>query len=141
MAFWVRGAVCFVGALLVSGGLPGATPAQGDEPYVPAPHRFVAPKLPQPKQWHSPMTQRSMLGGLWMTDPNYRSVLVLKNEVQTSALAVTPVLYLANGAKYRLPEVRLEPAGTAVVDLNAALAQVGIASWADLFGYVEVQYS
>ncbi|MBV9762751.1 MAG: hypothetical protein JO340_19480, partial [Acidobacteriaceae bacterium] len=51
------------------------------------------------------------------------------------------VVHLANGAKYRLPEVRLEPAGTAVVDLNAALAQVGIASWADLFGYVEVQYS
>ena len=119
------------------------TPAraqQGEEPHISAPHKPVAPELPPPKQWHSPAVQRSMTGGLWITDPNYRAGLYLKNDVETSALTVTPVVYLANGAKYTLPDVQLEPAGSAVIDLNAGLAHLGIAPWAALSGYVEVQY-
>jgi hypothetical protein len=119
------------------------TPAraqQGEEPHISAPHKPVAPELLPPKQWHSPAVQRSMTGGLWITDPNYRAGLYLKNDVETSALTVTPVIYLANGAKYTLPDVQLEPAGSAVIDLNAGLAHLGIAPWAALSGYVEVQY-
>lgn len=56
-------------------------------------------------------------------------------------MTVTPVLYLSNGVKYKLPDVNLEPSGTAVVDLNAALESLGIASYATLSGYVEVDYS
>lgn len=35
----------------------------------------------------------------------------------------------------------MEPAGTAVIDINSALEQLGIASWASLSGYVEVRYT
>jgi hypothetical protein len=51
------------------------------------------------------------------------------------------ILYLSNGAKYALPEVRLEPAGTAIVDINVGLQSLGIAPYATLSGYVEIQYS
>jgi hypothetical protein len=61
--------------------------------------------------------------------------------VETSAVTVTPVLYLSNGAKYKLPDVNLEPSGTAVVDINAGLEKLGIASYATLSGYVEIDYS
>lgn len=109
---WLRAAGCSAAMLTVFIGIiPPAALAQTEEPYVPAPHKFVAPKLPSPKQWHSPAVQRSMIGGLWMTDPNYRSALYLKNDVETSALTVTPIIYLANGAKYTLPQVRLDPSG------------------------------
>jgi len=43
-------------------------------------------------------------------------------------------------ARDALPEVKLEPAGTAIVDVNAALDSVGLASYATLSGYVELQY-
>jgi len=79
---------------------------QTDDSPMPAPHKFVAPKLPQPKQWHSPTVKRSMVGGLWMMDPNYRSVLNLRNDVETSSLTVTP----------------------------CCLGRLGLASWAPLFG-------
>ncbi len=115
--------------------------AQSDEPSTPALQKPVAPKLLQAKPWHSSASQRSMIGGLWMTDPNYRSVLYVKNDVITSRLSVTPVLYLSNGAKYTLPPIQLDRAGTAVVNIDEALTQLGIASWASLYGYVELQYS
>jgi hypothetical protein len=84
--------------------------------------------------------QRSMVGGLWMTDANFKSSLLLKNVVKTDPVTVTPILYLSNGAKYTLANVTLEPSGTAIIDINAALQEKGIAPWATLFGYVEVQY-
>ena len=86
---------------------------QTDDPPVPAPHKFVAPKLPQPKQWHSPAVKRSMVGGLWMMDPNYRSVLNLRNDVETSSLTVTP----------------------------CCLGRLGLASWAPLFGQKRSDHS
>lgn len=79
------GIVCSASLLIVLAGAQAVVAsAQTGEPYVPAPHKFVAPKLPQPKQWHSPAVPRSMVGGLWMTDPNYRSALYLKNDVEVS---------------------------------------------------------
>ncbi|MGH9481422.1 MAG: hypothetical protein ACRD1L_04965 [Terriglobales bacterium] len=61
-------------------------------------------------------------GGLWRTDGSYQAVLMLKNTLETSAIAATPVLYLADGTEYDLPPVQLDPAGVAMVDLNTALA-------------------
>jgi hypothetical protein len=55
-------------------------------------------------------------------------------------LTVTPILYLSNGHRYQLPDVKLEPAGVAVVNVNQALADQGLAPWATLRGYVEVEY-
>ena len=83
---------------------------------------------------------RSLAGGLWRTDANYKSALYLRNEVETSPIAVTPVLYLSNGTQYVLPDIALAPGGTSVVDINGALQSQGIAPYATLIGYVEVRY-
>ncbi len=71
-----------------------------------------------------------------MTDANFKSSIYLRSVVETDSITVTPVLWLANGNKYTLPDVTLEPAGTAIVDINAGLAAQGISSWATLSGYV-----
>lgn len=106
-----------------------------------APHKPVPPVLPQPKAWHSPATSRSIVGGLWMTDANFKSTIYIRNQVETSPVTVKPVLYLSNGVAYPLPPVILEPSGVAVVSINDALAQQGLAPYATLSGYVEVDYS
>ena len=60
--------------------------------------------------------------------------------LQTDAITVTPVLYLSNGQRYPLSPVTLELSGTAVVDIGQGLESVGIAPYATLCGYVEIQY-
>lgn len=82
-----------------------------------------------------------MIGGLWMTDANFKSSVYLRNFVETDPITVTPILWLANGTRYTLPKVTLEPAGTAIIDINAGLQSKGISSWATLSGYVELQYA
>jgi len=76
-----------------------------------------------------------------MTDPNLKSLIYLKNVLEVSPITVTPLLYLSNGKQFRLPDVTLEPLGTTVVDINAELQKLGIASYATLSGYVEIQYN
>jgi hypothetical protein len=82
-----------------------------------------------------------MVGGFWMIDPNRKATIYLKNSLETSSLTVTPIIYLSNGARYSLAPVTIEPSGTAVVSINDALDKQGIASYAILSGFVEVQYS
>jgi hypothetical protein len=85
-------------------------------PKVMAPHRPIAPKVVKPKSLAGTATLRSMVGGLWMTDANFKSSIYLKNVVETSAVTVTPILYLSNGTKYTLTDVTLEPSGTAILE-------------------------
>jgi hypothetical protein len=82
-----------------------------------------------------------MVGGLWMIDANFKSSIYIKNVVEVSAVTVTPVLYLSNGKRYALADVTLEAAGTSVININEALARQGIAPWATLTGYVEIDYT
>jgi hypothetical protein len=112
----------------------------GQQPKVLAPHKHAPQKLPDSTVWHMQASRRSMVGGLWMIDANFRSSLQLANKLKISPLTVTPVLYMSNGAKYVLPDVKLEAAATYVLDINEALRQKGIAPWATLSGYVEVEY-
>lgn len=84
--------------------------------------------------------RQSATGGLWMTDTNWKASLYLKNGVKTDAITVTPLLYLSNGQRYALAPVTLEPSGTAVVDIGQSLASQGIAPYATLNGYVEIEY-
>jgi hypothetical protein len=56
-----------------------------------------------------------MVGGLWMTDANLKSTIYLRNDVETDPITVTPILWLSNGRKFVLNDVRLEPAGVAVI--------------------------
>ena len=53
-----------------------------------------------------------------MTDGSMKSSIHITNDLVTSPLSVTPVLWLSNGVKYVLPIVKLEPSGTAIVDIN-----------------------
>jgi hypothetical protein len=111
------------------------------QPKVLAPHKPVEPQLPFTGKWHKPAVLRSMVGGLWMTDANFKSSIYLKNDVKVAPITATPILYLSNGQSYQLADVKLEPSGTAVISVNDALAAQGIAPYATLSGYVEVQYT
>lgn len=82
-----------------------------------------------------------MVGGLWMTDANFKSTIYLRNDVETDPITVTPILWLSNGKKFMLHDVTLEPAGVALVNINQALADQGLSYWATLTGYLEIQYT
>jgi hypothetical protein len=75
-----------------------------------------------------------------MIGANFKATLYLSNGLKTDPITVAPALYLSNGVRYALRSVTLEPSGTATVDINQALAEQGIAPYATLSGYVEVQY-
>ncbi len=126
-------------AILISA-LAFAFPLSAQQAKVLAPHTPTPPKLAQPVKWHDPAVRRSVVGGLWTVDANLKSTIYIKNNVETDAIRVTPILYLSNGRRYPLQEVKLEPAGTAKVSINQALGDQGIASWATLTGYVEIDY-
>jgi hypothetical protein len=126
-------------ASLVLSFLCGAS-AAAQQPKVLAPHVPVAPKLEKRFKWNKPSVRQSAVGGLWMTSANMKSSLYLKNGLKTDPLTVTPILYLSNGVRYPLPAVTLEPSGTAIVDINQGLASQGIAPYAQLSGYAEIEY-
>jgi hypothetical protein len=111
------------------------------QPKVLAPHKPIAPKVEKPIKWLTPAMPRTMVGGLWMIDANFKSSIYLRNVVETDPVTVTPILYLSNGTKYTLPDVTVEPAGIAIISINDALQKKGISSWATLKGYVELQYT
>src|SRR6266851_5405658 len=112
------------------------------QPRVLAPHKPIDPRVEKSQEQPLPPARLgSLVGGPWMTDASFKSAIYLRNVVETSAITVTPILYLSNGAKYLLPNVTLEPAGTAIVDINSGLQSLGIASYATLSGYVEIQYN
>lgn len=114
--------------------------SSAQQPKVLAPHRPDPPELYGPKHWSKPAVSRSVVGGLWMVDPNLKSSIYIKNNVETSSLSVTPVLYLSNGKQIVLGAVTLEAASTKVININDALREKGIAPYATLTGYLEVQY-
>ena len=85
------------------------TDLAAQRPKVLAPHKPVAPKAEKQVKWLSPATQRSMVGGLWMTDVDFKSYIYLKNGVETDPVTVTPILHLSNAAQYTLPDVTVQP--------------------------------
>lgn len=117
-----------------------ASTSFGQRTKVLAPHKPIPPKAAKQIKGLTPAEQRSMVGGLWMTDANFKSSIYLRNGVETDPITVTPILHLSNGAKYTLGEVKVEPAGVAIIDINDGLAKLGISSFATLSGYVELQY-
>jgi len=110
------------------------------QPKVLAPHDPVLKELPLEARTRKPAVLRSMVGGLWMTDPNFKSSIYVSNILKIAPLTITPILYLSNGKALTLADVTLEPSGTAVISINDALNEKGLASWATLYGYVDLQY-
>ena len=131
----------FVISLALAGvlALPVSPTASPQEPTVLAPHKAAVPKLEPAQPFGKPFHQ-SAAGGLWMTGPNMKSALYLKNTMKTSPLTVTPIFYLSNGVRVTSSPVSLEPSGTAIVDINQSLAQQGIAPYATLYGYGQIEY-
>jgi|SRR5450432_3035003 len=113
----------------------------GQQPKVLAPHKPIASRVPKELERHELGTLRSMVGGLWMIDANRKASIYLKNGVETSSIEVRPSIYLSNGTRFVLAPVTLEAGGTAVVSINDALREKGIAPWAQLSGYIEVEYT
>jgi hypothetical protein len=117
------------------------SPLTAQQPKVLAPHVPIPQRILNSQELSLPPAKAgSIVGGLWMTNPNLKSSMYLKNVLEVSPITVTPLLYLSNGKQFRLPDVTLQPVGTAVVDINAELQKLGIASYATLSGYVEIQY-
>jgi hypothetical protein len=113
--------------------------AAQQEPKVLAPHKPIAPKVDRSYPMPAPVAG-SMVGGPWMIDSNFKSSVYIKNGIETSSVTVTPVLYLSNGVAYRLSDITLEPSGTSILDIGASLEKLGIAPYATLSGYIELQY-
>jgi hypothetical protein len=71
-------------------------------PKVLAPHQPYAPNVRHSYPLPRPVSG-SMVGGPWMIDGNFKSSVYIKNGVETSAVTVTPVLYLSNGVATNFP--------------------------------------
>src|SRR5690349_20937598 len=135
-ALVVRFSLCF---FLCSAILLIGSAAFAQRPKVLAPHVPVAPKMAR-RHPLAPSTLQSAVGGLWMTGPGMKSSLYLTNGLKTDPLTITPILHLNNGLQYSLSPVTLQPQETAIVDVNQGLGKQGIAPYATLYGYAEIQY-
>jgi hypothetical protein len=124
---------------LLAGTLCGSS-LLAQEPRALVAHHPISPKVEHPFPL-PPAVPGSMIGGPWIVDRNYKSTVYIKNGVETSAVTVTPDLYLSNGVRYTLPDIQLEPAGTAVLDIGSSLQKLGIAPYATLNGYIELRYN
>jgi len=99
------------------------------QPKVMAPHRPVAPRVTSPVPYRAAVP-RSITAALWMVDASFKSTIYLTNNVETSTITATPILFLSNGNRYTLPDVKLEPDGTAAISVNDELAkQANSAIW------------
>jgi hypothetical protein len=103
-------------------------PAQ--QPKVPAPHKAIPPQIDKPIKNLTPAMQRSMIGGLWMTDVSLKASIYLRNVVHTDSVAVTPILHLGNAVRYTLPDVTVKPASVSIISINDELQKKGISPWA-----------
>lgn len=115
-------------------------PVSAQQPKVLAPHRPLGTRLEKRLPWARPMVRQSATGGLWMTDAKWKAALYLRNVLKTDPITVTPILYLSNGQRYPLSPVTLEPSGTTIVDVGQGLESLGIAPYATLCGYAEIEY-
>jgi hypothetical protein len=68
------------------------------QPKVLAPHAPLDRKLVPARPFGKTLPQ-SATGGLWMTGPNMKASLYLKNTMKTNSVTVTPAFYLSNGLR------------------------------------------
>ncbi len=60
-------------------------------------------------------------GGFWRTDAGFSPTIQLKNRLTTGPIAVTPVLFMADGTEYDLAVVNLPASSVATIDVKAFL--------------------
>jgi hypothetical protein len=80
-----------------------------------------SPSPQAPTGYKTPLSEQLLAGGFWRVDHTFAPVLIITNFIQNAELAVTPVLYAADGTEYQLPPITLGPAGVSLTDIRAAL--------------------
>jgi hypothetical protein len=76
-----------------------------------------------------------------MAGPDTKANLILNNDVATSTISVTPILYFSTGRRIALPQVTLNPSTVAVPSIHDVLRQAGLDLTQSLYGYAKVQYT
>jgi hypothetical protein len=79
-------------------------------------------KVPTRPDRYPPPVAQELDGAFWRTDGGFRATIRITNILQPVPIKVTPVLFMADGTEYILPEVKLLPAGVATVSVNDALS-------------------
>jgi|HubBroStandDraft_6_1064221.scaffolds.fasta_scaffold10714_3 hypothetical protein len=69
----------------------------------------------------APRQTQTLYCGLWRVDSGFVSTARIKNVLITSDLSISPVIYLADGTAYQLPQLNLGPGGIADLSINDAL--------------------
>lgn len=89
-----------------------------------------------------PIKAQSAEGALWRTDGGFQPVLMLKNMLEISPISVSPILFMADGTEYDLPEVQLDPAGVAMINVKTALqsAPAEIQRHLSLYGSAGIKF-
>lgn len=79
---------------------------------------------------------------LWRTDGSFESVIRMSNQLATSPVDATVVLFMADGTSYTLPTVHLSRSGVATVNVNTAIASApaSIRSHVSSYGSASVSY-
>jgi hypothetical protein len=80
----------------------------------------AASQAPPVTSASEPKSQR-LFCGLWRLDGGFASTAHIKNLLLTGPLAVSPVIYMADGTEYALPTVTIDPSGLADVSVGDAL--------------------
>jgi hypothetical protein len=102
----------FLLSLSSYGGANSQAASQGKAPH----------KIPTRPKLYPPAVAHELDGAFWRTDGGFRATIRVTNIVQTAPIKVTPVLFMADGTEYILPEIKLQPAGVATVSINDALS-------------------
>jgi len=90
-----------------------------------------------------PMLPQMRQGGLWRTDGGFQSTFMLKSILVIAPIPVTPILFMADGTEYDLPQVQMDVAGTAMVNINNALqaAPANIQEHMSTYGSAALKFS
>jgi hypothetical protein len=102
----------------------------------------LAPITPGNTVSRLPIAGQELAGGLWRTDHDFKPTLQITNVLTIAPLAVTPVLYMADGTQYSLGPYSLATSGVLAIDLRTALEEAppNIAAHISEFGSVRIKY-
>lgn len=107
------------------------------------PAAFAQTTIKKLDHFQTPAVAQGAEGGLWRTDGNFESALIIKNVLEITPITVTPVLYMADGTEYVLSPVDLDASGVATVNINFALQAVppNIQPHVSTYGSAAIRYS
>jgi hypothetical protein len=92
---------------------------------------------------HIPAKPQELRGGTWRTDHSFEATLRIRNVLVIGPLDVTPVLYLADGTEFVLPQVHFTPGEVKTISINNALSSAPpeIAAHISDYGSVALRFN